>query len=32
MEGIALHDFSKVSNEDELPFKKGSILKVSSRS
>ena len=30
MEAIALHDFiASTSNEDELPFKKTNILKVS---
>ena len=28
MEAVALHDFVNDSNGDELPFKKGSILKV----
>ncbi|XP_066914680.1 growth factor receptor-bound protein 2-like [Clytia hemisphaerica] len=28
MEAVALHDFNVTSNEDELPFLKGSILKV----
>lgn len=28
MEALALHDFSSQQNEDELPFKKGSILKI----
>ena len=28
MEAVALNDFTHQSNEDELPFRKGSILKV----